>query len=166
MAADIQRQVQVYIDALNTTLLKLQDRFKLQSIAPLQKITELSGVQPIYVLLAVSVIALITISFTIGIAAIVNIIGFIPVLETFTALSQGGSKLEKDVWLTYWMLYDTFFLLESLELNLLNTGFYQPIKLALLIWLFNPTTRGAAAVYSSVFKPIAEKLFPEKPATT
>merc|ERR1711869_33992 len=58
------------------------------------------------------------------------------------------------MWITYWCLFTSFkIVMGPLDFVLGFLPFYFYLKLALLVWLFSPTTKGAAIVYDKVVKP-------------
>ncbi|KAJ1457082.1 TB2/DP1, HVA22 family-domain-containing protein [Pelagophyceae sp. CCMP2097] len=58
------------------------------------------------------------------------------------------------MWITYWCLFTSFKLVMApLDFILSFLPFYFYLKLALLVWLFSPTTKGAAVVFEKAIKP-------------
>ena len=61
-------------------------------------------------------------------------------------------------WLTYWLTFGLFSILDSTFGFFLNyLPFYWLIRLLLIIWLQNPMTEGGLKVYKSVIHPFASK---------
>ena len=52
-------------------------------------------------------------------------------------------------WLTYWVVFALFILLEHLSISAYLPGYFI-LKFAFLIWLLSPFTRGAKVVYDNV----------------
>ena len=58
------------------------------------------------------------------------------------------------MWITYWCTFTCFkIVMGPLDFILSFLPFYFYLKLTLLVWLFSPTTKGAAMVYEKGVKP-------------
>jgi len=89
-----------------------------------------------------------------------NLVGFgWPLWESFDSLKRKeapGEVDEEDTqWLTYWVVYSTFTLIES-GTNVLELWIpmYHLVKIVFLLWCMLPQTRGALVIYSAVIEPI------------
>jgi len=67
---------------------------------------------------------------------------------------KSNDKEEQVRWLTYWIVYGVYSLVEFLAWPIFRyVPFYFEIKLALLIVLLHPRTDGAARIYRKFLKP-------------
>jgi len=92
--------------------------------------------------------------FALGPAHVTNLLGFaFPAVASFQAI-ESPDKDDDTQWLTYWVVFSAFSLLETFS-DLLAEYFpmYYAFKFAFLIWLSAPTTRGAEFVYNNVVRP-------------
>ena len=92
-------------------------------------------------------------------------VGFIyPTYASFQAI-ETHRKDDDTQWLTYWVVYATFTVLESfVEVILFWFPFYYSFKFGFLIWLFLPNTQGARFLYKNFVRPMfndAESKFNE-----
>merc|ERR1712146_531222 len=80
---------------------------------------------------------------------------------------MGIESKEKDddtQWLTYWVVYSFFSLLENFISFLLNwIPFYFAFKLAFLVYLFHPKYTGAKTIYDNFLKNLLENAVDTKP---
>ncbi|OMJ95872.1 hypothetical protein SteCoe_595 [Stentor coeruleus] len=100
-------------------------------------------------------IAFITLFMFLGIGAdlITDLIGmFYPMFMSFKALESKGADDDK-LWLTYWVVFALFKVVDDWSgVFFFWLPFYYPIKLAFLIYLFAPQTKGAIMLYDKVIK--------------
>jgi len=85
---------------------------------------------------------------------IANLIGFVyPAYMSIHAV-ESKEKADDTLWLIYWIVFAFFSVIEYFSFALLYYfPFYYIIKLAILMWLFLPTTQGALFVYGRLIKP-------------
>jgi len=114
-----------------------------------------TGVPKVYSTLGVCGFLFILIFFDLGAQLIVNLVGFIyPAYQSFKAL-ETFRKTDDTQWLTYWVVFGFFNIVEYFEASLLfYIPFYYMFKLGFVLWLFLPFTRGADKIYGSVLKPM------------
>ncbi|OMJ92534.1 hypothetical protein SteCoe_4666 [Stentor coeruleus] len=100
-------------------------------------------------------IVFITLFMFLGICAdlITDLIGmFYPMFMSFKALETKGADDDK-LWLTYWVVFALFKVIDDWSgVFFFWLPFYYPIKLAFLIYLFAPQTKGAITLYDKVIK--------------
>lgn len=84
-----------------------------------------------------------------------NLVGFVyPVYASFIAI-ETPSKEDDTQWLTYWVVYATFTVLESfVQLILFWFPLYYSLKFGFLIWMFMPHSRGALFLYKHFVRPV------------
>lgn len=86
---------------------------------------------------------------------ICNVIGFIyPAYESIKAIETANSK-DDTKWLTYWVVYSAFILIEFFSDYLLHwIPFYFFLKVGLLIWCMHPSYNGTTFIYNTVIRPL------------
>ena len=86
--------------------------------------------------------------FGIGSSYITCLIGVAyPAFKSFLTLDQENPEEEKQ-WLTYWVVFGSFNILDHFAGFILHfIPFYYVLKLAFLVFLFHPKTKGATIVY-------------------
>ncbi|GBG26489.1 Receptor expression-enhancing protein 5 [Hondaea fermentalgiana] len=94
-----------------------------------------------------------------------NLVGFVyPAYASFKAI-ETEQKDDDTQWLTYWVVYAVFNLVETFAgIILFWFPFYYSFKFGFLIWLFLPNVRGAQYLYSNFILPMflqQEKRFGE-----
>ncbi|BEI99478.1 hypothetical protein CcaverHIS631_0405210 [Cutaneotrichosporon cavernicola] len=95
-----------------------------------------------------------------------NLIGWgLPAYLSIKALESPSTNDDKQ-WLTYWIVYGTFNLIESVALRpiLYWVPFYFVFKSIFIVWLFLPSTRGAEVVYFNVLRRLAVNINRPAPA--
>ena len=94
----------------------------------------------------------------VGIASLTTIVGFVyPAIKSFQAIE---TKLRGDdtQWLVYWVLFTFFNIIEVfVDLLLYWIPFYFAFKLAFLLWLMLPQTKGATFMYDAFLKDFLKK---------
>lgn len=85
-------------------------------------------------------------------------LGFLyPAFESFKAAELCQPSIMQ-FWLTYWVVWGVFITLEHCCYYIVIwLPFYYPLKLAALVWLFHPATKGAKFVYRWLLLPILLK---------
>lgn len=75
---------------------------------------------------------------------------FPPAFMTMTSLSKG--KIDAPFWMTYWLIFNFLYVLESAT-GLLQERIplYYWVKFLGLIWCFHPSTTGASHIYDNIF---------------
>jgi receptor expression-enhancing protein 5/6 len=98
-----------------------------------------------------------------GWSAVCNAVGFFyPVYASFKALRTEEADDDTE-WLTYWVVYGSFIFSEDffdflVPESLEWTGFvYYMLKIAFLLWLMLPQTRGAGKVFQYIVEPIVSR---------
>lgn len=96
--------------------------------------------------------------FMFGPGLLSDIIGLIyPVYGSFLAI-ESNDKDDDTQWLTYWVIYALFDLMEVFaDILLFWFPFYHAFKLGFLIWCYLPSTQGATFMYKHVVRPMFDK---------
>jgi len=91
--------------------------------------------------------------FGFGAGLICHLVGFAyPLYASLRSIETEGSR-EDTQWLTYWVVYGLFGLLEEfIDLLLFWIPFYYPLKLAFLLWCMLPQFKGASFLYEHIIK--------------
>jgi len=126
-------------------------------------INEKTQVRPSFLAVGISTFLFVFLIWAIGAQFVANFIGFAyPLYESFRSLtsaphttSSTTSTHSQQQWLTYWIIYATFTLLESLtDFFLYWIPLYHLVKISFLVWCMLPQTRGAEVIYVKVIEPV------------
>merc|ERR1711907_461924 len=126
----------------------------LDKIEALQTLQDKTGIKKLYLAAGVALVVTIIIFFGFGAGLLCNFVGFVyPAYASFKSL-EANDVNEDRLWLTYWVVYSCFCLIEGFLKYVLFWGpFYYPIKLAFLFFLFLPQTKGAMKLYEQILRP-------------
>jgi receptor expression-enhancing protein 5/6 len=121
-------------------------------------------VRPVYFALGFICLTVVVFMFVLGHSAqsaVVNLIGFVwPMYQSLKAIKTEGSK-DDTLWLTYWVVYGFFSVVESIsDILLFWVPLYYPLKAGFLVWLYNPKTKGAYLLYNKLLSPAMDKWSP------
>ena len=126
----------------------------------LDQVGPLSGnkVRPAHVVLGLGALAVLIALLGFGARAVINLVGFIyPLWASMKAL-KSEEKDDDTMWLTYWVIYAFFTVLESVaDFALGWLPLYFFLKLGFLVFCFLPQTKGAQLVYKTVLEPFFNK---------
>merc|ERR1711998_461614 len=130
------------------------EKSPVEKIEALQALQDKTGVKKLYIAAGISAFVVIFILFGFGAGLLCNFVGFVyPAYASFKSLESQNAN-EDRLWLTYWVGYSCFCLIEGfLEYVLFWVPFYYPIKLAFLFFLFLPQTKGAMQLYEKFLRP-------------
>jgi receptor expression-enhancing protein 5/6 len=144
----------LFLSNLNDRLLHFDKEWRLEQFSILNKFNQITHQPRIYFLCALGCFtSLITIQI-LGLSFISNLFAFIPIYSSFKAM-RSGSTNDDEFWLTYWVVYGSFGLIESfLDVMLFWMPFYYILKITLLFFAFNPNTRGAEFIYKKILGPL------------
>ena len=89
-----------------------------------------------------------------------NVVGFVyPTFRSTAAIRAGAGGEEATQWLVYWLVFAGLSLVDAHEEAVLRWfPVYWAAKLALLVYLWLPATRGAHRLYKNHLGPPAEHL--------
>jgi len=113
------------------------------------------GIKPLFVAVAALFGVLVFMLYGVGGQLLCTALGFLyPAFESFKAV-ESGDAVAMQFWLMYWVVWAIFLTIEHVCYYILIwIPFYYPLKLGTLLWLFNPTTRGAKYVYYFLVLPL------------
>merc|ERR1712137_66285 len=141
---------------------------KLENIPLLVLIEEKSNkkVQRAHIALGVVAFLFLFVLFGIWDKWIVNILGFVfPAYASIKAI-ESVSKDDDTQWLTYWVVFGLFTVLEFFSPTILWAfSWYYVVKFFFILWLISPIHSGAEIFYRIVLKPIWGRI-PQLPGTT
>ncbi|RDW78781.1 putative membrane biogenesis protein (Yop1) [Aspergillus mulundensis] len=118
-----------------------------------------TSVPKVYVILGLGGIYTFLVFFNIAGQLLVNLAGFLlPTYYSLDALFSAG-KADDTQWLTYWVVYAFFTVIESAISAPYWFPFYYIFKFALVLWLALPQTSGAQVVFNSLLQPLVGRYF-------
>ena len=145
-----QERAQNYLGALDKELAKYP------TIANLEKQT---GVPKAYAAIGVVALYFFLIIFNLGGQFLTNLAGFvIPGYYSLGALFTSNTA-DDTQWLTYWVVFAFFTVVESFISIVYWFPFYFVFKFIFLLWLALPTFRGADVIYRSFLVPTLGRHF-------
>ncbi|KAI1438544.1 TB2/DP1, HVA22 family-domain-containing protein [Xylaria sp. CBS 124048] len=151
-----QDRVQHYISQLDREL------GKYPALVNLEKQT---SVPKAYAVIGVATLYLFFIIFNLGGQLLTNFAGFvIPGYYSLAALFSAG-KSDDTQWLTYWVVFAFFTVVESTVSIVYWFPFYYTFKFVFLLWLSLPSFGGAQIVFRSFMQPVLGRYFSESSST-
>ncbi|BFY98522.1 hypothetical protein BsWGS_01562 [Bradybaena similaris] len=121
----------------------------------LEKIEQKTGVKRLYIVIAFAVLLGIYLMIGYGADFLCNLIGFLyPAYASVKAI-ESHDKEDDTKWLTYWVVYSVFSLLEFFfDIFLFWIPFYWFLKCAFLVWCFLPVPwNGSHMIYYRFIRP-------------
>ena len=91
-----------------------------------------------------------------GAKLLVDIVGFVyPAYMSFKSMDSAAVTGDDTQWLTYWVVFSFLTIFESV-LGFLTAliPLYYWFKIAALVWMWHPSTRGAQTIYEQVLRPL------------
>jgi len=124
-----------------------------------------TSVPKVYVFLGLLGLYFFLIFFNIGGEFLVNFAGFlVPGYYSLEALFS-ASKVDDTQWLTYWVVYAFFTVIESLINAVYWFPFYYVFKFVLILWMALPQTGGAQIIFRSFVQPVFSRFFSQSGST-
>lgn len=99
-----------------------------------------------------------------GMKLIVDLLGFLyPAYMSFKSM-DGAAPDSRTQWLTYWVVFSFLSIFEHVFAFVVDIiPFYTLIKIAVVVWMWYPSTNGAQVVYDSVLRPFLLPYLEGKP---
>ncbi|KAI3655749.1 hypothetical protein MP638_006556 [Amoeboaphelidium occidentale] len=121
-----------------------------------KKVEEQTGIPKVYAFLGVVSLILLLIFFNIGAGLITNLVGFI--YPAYASLKALEGKQEQTQWISYWLLFGLFSVLEFFSDVMLKWfPFFYVFKVIFLAYAFLPQTLGATVVYERLLHPVFQQ---------
>jgi len=138
--------------------LKNQIDADLKRIPGAQQVEDQAGVPLIAIAGGAATVFIILALLILGPGFAVDFVGFaFPAYASLKAL-ESDSKDDDTQWLTYWVVYAFFDVLETfVDLFEEWIPYYFFLKFFFLIWLFAPMTMGADVIYKNIVRPFLKK---------
>ncbi|KAH9828270.1 Protein yop1 [Teratosphaeria destructans] len=125
----------------------------------LNQFEQQTSVPKVYVILGLAALYFFLVFFNIAGEFLVNSIGFaLPAYYSLEALFTAG-KSDDTQWLTYWVVYAFFTVVESAINAVYWFPFYYTFKFIFVLWLALPQTGGAQIMFRSVIQPLFARFF-------
>lgn len=151
-----QDRVQHYVASLDKELSKYP---------ALNNIEKQTSVPKVYAVIGVGALYFFFIVFNLGGQLLTNFAGFvIPSYYSLQALFS-ASKVDDTQWLTYWVVFSFFTVVESFLNIVYWFPFYFTFKFIFLLWLSLPAFSGAQLVFRSFLQPALGRYFSESGST-
>ncbi|KAF7551552.1 hypothetical protein G7046_g7702 [Stylonectria norvegica] len=132
----------------------------------LNNLERTAGVPKAYAVIGLGALYFFLIIFNLGGQLLTNIAGFvIPGHYSLGALFS-ANKDDDTQWLTYWVVFAFFTVVESFVNIVYWFPFYFVFKFVFLLWLSLPAFRGAELVFRSFLAPTLGRYYNQGPATT
>jgi len=145
-----QDRVQHYVSQLDKELSKYPALNNLERQTSVPKAYAVLGLGALYFFLIV---------FNLGGQLLTNIAGFIiPGYYSLNALFT-ANKADDTQWLTYWVVFSFFTVIESLVNVVYWFPFYYTFKFVFLLWLSLPVFKGAELIFRSFLAPTLGRYF-------
>ncbi|CAE7938369.1 REEP5 [Symbiodinium sp. KB8] len=147
--------------AMQENLVKALDTVeeKTGHLQVVKQLSEATGLRGAYVVLGGGLFILAFVFFGFGANFLVNIIGLgFPAYQSFKALETKEDHQDDIQWLTYWVVFSSFTVLETfVEYIVYFIPFYFALKLAFIVWLMLPGHNNAESLYKNIIRPLLVK---------
>ncbi|KAI0514365.1 TB2/DP1, HVA22 family-domain-containing protein [Xylaria bambusicola] len=138
---------------------------ELSKYPALNNLEKQTAVPKVYAVIGVATLYLFFIIFNLGGQLLTNLAGFvIPGYYSLAALFS-ASKTDDTQWLTYWVVFSFFTVIESLISVVYWFPFYYTFKFVFLLWLSLPAFSGAQLIFRSFMQPMLSRYFSESGST-
>ncbi|KAG6003686.1 ER membrane protein DP1/Yop1 [Claviceps maximensis] len=152
-----QEKAQNYLSALDKELSKYP---------ALNKLEKQAGVPKAYAVIGVGALYFFLIILNLGGQLLTNFAGFvIPGYYSLNALFT-TDKEDDTQWLTYWVVFASFTVIESFFNIVYWFPFYFVFKFIFLLWLSLPAFRGAEIIFRSFMVPTLSRYFQQSGSTS
>lgn len=151
-----QDRVHGYLRQLDTELSKYPALNNLEKQTNVPKAYGVIGLVALYFFFIV---------FNLGGQLLTNFAGFVLPAYYSTAALFSANKEDDTQWLTYWVVFAAFTVIESLVNVIYWFPFYFTFKFIFLLWLSLPIFRGADLIFHSFLAPMLSKHFANQGST-
>lgn len=135
---------------------------ELSKYPALDQLEKTINVPKAYAVVGLGALYFFLVLFNLGGQLLTNIAGFlIPGYYSLEALFT-ESKEDDTQWLTYWVVFALFTVVENLISVVYWFPFYYTFKFVFLLWLSLPMSRGAEFIFRSFMRPLLSRYF-QKP---
>ncbi|KAK1780471.1 TB2/DP1, HVA22 family-domain-containing protein [Copromyces sp. CBS 386.78] len=132
---------------------------ELSKYPTLNNLEKTTGVPKAYATIGLVALYFFLIIFNLGGQLLTNLAGFVlPGYYSLNALFT-SSKQDDTQWLTYWVVFSLFTVIESLISVVYWFPFYYTFKFVFLLWLSLPTFKGAEVIFRSFLAPTLGRYF-------
>ncbi|EAA31781.1 hypothetical protein GE21DRAFT_7941 [Neurospora crassa] len=132
---------------------------ELSKYPTLNNLEKTTGVPKAYAVIGLVALYFFLIIFNLGGQLLTNLAGFVlPGYYSLNALFT-ASKQDDTQWLTYWVVFSLFTVIESLISVVYWFPFYFTFKFVFLLWLSLPTFKGAETIFRSFLAPTLGRYF-------
>lgn len=139
---------------------------ELSKYPALNKLEKQSGVPKAYAAIGFGALYFFLVVFNLGGQLLTNLAGFvIPGYYSLQALFTANTK-DDNQWLTYWVMFAFFTVLESLMNIVYWFPFYFVFKFVFFLWLALPPFRGAQIIFRSFLVPTLGRYFIDSPGVS
>mmetsp|Transcript_11376 Transcript_11376/g.34288 ORF Transcript_11376/g.34288 Transcript_11376/m.34288 type:complete len:350 (-) Transcript_11376:113-1162(-) len=153
-AEDSKGAASLATDLFNPDMMEKLDK-RCGGIPAVRAAADALGLSPLVVAVAGTCCAVAFLLHGFGGKLLCTLLGFLyPAFESFKAAEHCQPSIMQ-FWLMYWVVWALFITAEHLCYYIVIwIPFYYPIKLAALVWLFHPATKGARFVYRWFLLPV------------
>ncbi|KAM5342699.1 hypothetical protein ACJ41O_013665 [Fusarium nematophilum] len=132
---------------------------ELSKYPALNNLEKTSGVPKAYAAIGVAALYFFLIIFNLGGQLLTNVAGFVvPGYYSLDALFT-SNKEDDTQWLTYWVVFSFFTVVESFVQVVYWFPFYYVFKFIFLLWLSLPAFKGAELIFRSFLAPTLGRYF-------
>lgn len=144
------------MDSSNNPIEQLSQHF--DQIGLVKELSSKLNVPSAYLVIGTIFTLFILVAFGLAAPTFCNLVGIIyPAYMSFKAIESEGKEDDKQ-WLTYWVVFGLYAIVDNTGLFADLIPFYYPFKLIILVALFWPKSRGAEKLYDAVVKTAFTKL--------
>ncbi|KAI2615905.1 TB2/DP1, HVA22 family-domain-containing protein [Hypoxylon sp. NC1633] len=166
-----QDRVQHYVSQLDREVCRATDIPNLPQVGRLSKYPTLTNLEKqtsvpkVYAVIGLATLYFFFIVFNLGGQLLTNFAGFvIPGYYSLAALFS-TTKADDTQWLTYWVVFALFTVIESAVSVVYWFPFYYTFKFVFLLWLALPVFSGAQLIFRSFMQPMLGRYFSEPGST-
>ena len=113
------------------------------------------GYSKVFFFLGIYTVLSLTLYLVGGAKLVSDLAGFVyPAYMSFKSVDAADATRSTQ-WLTYWVVFSTFAIIESVALFLVEyIPFYYFVKVGFFFWLYHPKFLGAGVMYKDLIRPV------------